>query len=86
MDEMLIPLSVARSVRLGRILERLDAMMLGAWLLVTFLGKTYLIYLAANQIAWLGRTATTGLSRSVTVIITTMAMVLIRSGAELAEW
>lgn len=87
-DEMLIPaISVARSVRLGRILERLDVMMLGAWLLVAFLGKTYLIYLAANQIAWLGRTRHyRPFTFPVTVIAATMAMVLIRSDAELAEW
>ena len=62
MDEMLIPaISVARSVRLGRILERLDAMMLGAWLLVAFLGKTYLIYLAAIRSPGSDVPATTGL-------------------------
>lgn len=88
MDEMLIPtLTVARSVRLGRILERLDVLMLGTWLLDAFLGITFLIYLAANQTAWLGGTRNyRPLTFPLTILAAAMALVLIRSDAELAEW
>lgn len=88
MDEMLIPaLSVARSVRLGRIVERLDVVLIAGYLLIAFLGITFLIYIATTQVAWLGGTRHyRPLTLPVTVIAATMATVLIRSDAELAAW
>lgn len=88
MEDMLIPgLAVARSIRLGRIVERLDVPLLGAWLIVAFIAVAFLIYLAATQVAWVGRTSHyRPFVLPVTVIGATMAMVLVRSDAELAEW
>lgn len=88
MDEMLIPaLTVARSVRLGRIVERLDVVLIAGYLLIAFLGITFLIYIATTQVAWLGGTRHyRPLTLPVTVIAATMATVLIRSDAELAAW
>lgn len=88
MDDMLIPvLSLARSVRLGRIVERLDVLLIGGWLLIAFLAIAYLIYLAANQVAWLGGTRHyRPFSLPVAAIAAVMSTTLIRSDAELSEW
>lgn len=87
-ENMLIPaLAVARSVRLGRILERLDVALLGGWLVIAFVATAFLIYLAGTQVAWLGRTRHyRPFVLPVAVIASTMALVLVRSDAELSEW
>lgn len=55
-ERMLLPaLNLVRSVRLGGVLERLDILLISAWLLAIFLRLALFAYLSASQLAWVSQ-------------------------------
>lgn len=51
---LIAPVTLARSIRLGEVVERLDIVVLSTWLLAAFLKASLFIYLASLQAAWVG--------------------------------
>lgn len=88
MEGMLLPvLSMVRSIRLGRVIERLDVLLLSSWLLASFLMAALFIYLASLQLAWIGGSRHyRAFTFPIAALLTALGLTIARSDAQIAEF
>lgn len=87
-QRMLVPaLTMARAVRIGRVFERIDVIIVGMWLLIAFVSIALYTYLASTQVAWLGGSRHyRPVVLPLTGLICVLSLVLARSDAALSDF